>query len=91
VAANEALLAARWPETGGRLRRRDGGWSAVLDLPPGFTDEAVTTALLAWDGVLVHPGYYYDFAEENVLLLSLLTPEGDFRSGLEALLTRVRS
>jgi len=56
---------------------REGGWYAVLDAsavaPPGG-DEEMALDLLSRDGVFVHPGYFYDFARDGHLVVSLLTP-----------------
>ncbi len=59
---------------------------AVVDVTGRPSDEETAAALLAAEGVLVHPGYFYDFEEEGVLVLSLLTPEADFAQGLERIL-----
>jgi hypothetical protein len=36
--------------------------------------------------VLVHPGYFFDFAHEAFLVLSLLAPEADFAEGVARIL-----
>ena len=36
-------------------------------------------------GVLVQPGYFYDFESEAYLVVSLLTPEAIFREGISRL------
>jgi aspartate/methionine/tyrosine aminotransferase len=36
-------------------------------------------------GVSVHPGYFFGFAGEGWLVVSLLTPEDEFRRGVEAI------
>ena len=36
-------------------------------------------------GVLVQPGYFYDFADEAYVVVSLLTPEPSFDAGVERL------
>jgi alanine-synthesizing transaminase len=69
------------------IRPREGGWYAVLELPAPWTDDAFASALLE-DGVLVHPGYFYDFEEENLLVTSLLTEEPTWHQGLERLAAR---
>ncbi len=48
-----------------------GGWMQVLGLPRTRTDEAWALEMLRRD-VIVHPGYFYDFAEEGHLVVSLL-------------------
>ena len=41
--------------------------------------------LLARQGVLVQPGYFFDFENEAFLVVSLLTPSEVFREGIERL------
>jgi hypothetical protein len=67
-----------------RVAPREGGWYAVLECAlaaAGRTDEELALELLERQGVLVHPGYFYDFEGEAFLVLSLLTPEDVFRPG----------
>jgi aspartate/methionine/tyrosine aminotransferase len=88
--ANERFLAERLGgQAAARLLRREGGWYAVLELAGEAADEELAMALLVKDGVLVHPGYFYDFSAERFLVLSLLTPEEIFRQGVERLLRRL--
>ena len=35
--------------------------------------------------MIVHPGFFYDFAENNRIVISLITPEQEFRQGLAIL------
>ena len=49
-----------------------GGWSAVLRFPRVVAEEALVLELLERHGVAVHPGYFFDFATEGYLVLSLL-------------------
>jgi alanine-synthesizing transaminase len=59
----------------------EGGWSAVLRVPRLRTDEELALALLE-RGVLVHPGYFFDFAGEGHLVVSLLTSQESFSDGI---------
>jgi aspartate/methionine/tyrosine aminotransferase len=68
-----------------RLLEVEGGWYATLRVPRIRSEEEWTLALLA-EGVLVQPGYFYDFESEAYLIVSLLTPENTFRKGIETLL-----
>jgi aspartate/methionine/tyrosine aminotransferase len=63
----------------------EGGWSLVLRLPAVKTGEEWAIELLERDGVLTQPGYFYDFANEAYLVVSLLTPQADFAEGLARL------
>jgi aspartate/methionine/tyrosine aminotransferase len=58
------------------------GWYLPLRLPPGVDDEALALTLLREHGVYVHPGYMFRFDEGTHLVVSLLTPEPDFETGL---------
>jgi len=61
-----------------------GGWSAVLRIPREPGEEATCLALLD-AGVLVQPGWFYDFAGGAFLVVSLLAPPGDFTAALAPL------
>jgi alanine-synthesizing transaminase len=60
----------------------DGGWCAVLRVPAVQSDEELAITLLRKGGVLVHPGHFYDFPRDGYLVVSLLTPMGDFCEGV---------
>jgi alanine-synthesizing transaminase len=49
----------------------EGGWSAVVRVPTTRSEEDWVCALLERD-VAVHPGHFFDFAEEAYLVVSLL-------------------
>ncbi|HET6346913.1 MAG TPA: hypothetical protein VFH51_18405, partial [Myxococcota bacterium] len=55
-----------------------GGWCAILRLPQGLDEDAVVVALRRDAGVLLHPGYFYDFARPGYLVSSLLPPVAPF-------------
>jgi aspartate/methionine/tyrosine aminotransferase len=61
----------------------EGGWSAVIRVPRIMSDEDFALALLD-RGVLVQPGYFFDFPE-GYLVVSLLTREDVFREGIARL------
>jgi alanine-synthesizing transaminase len=85
--ANMRLLQERMGEMDGvRLLQAEGGWYAIVEAP--IDAEALALELLQTDGVLVHPGFFYDFATDGYLVLSLLSP--DLPAGLEPLLARLR-
>ena len=50
----------------------EGGWSAVLRVPAIESEETLVLRLLDDADVLVHPGYFFDFADEAFLVVSLL-------------------
>jgi aspartate/methionine/tyrosine aminotransferase len=49
----------------------EGGWSAVVRVPSTVPDEERVTRLLD-DGVLVHPGFFFELPGDGHLVLSLL-------------------
>ena len=69
----------------------DGGWSAVLRVPSTIGEEELVLHLLEEDGVLVHPGYFFDFPHEAFLVISLLPPGAEFDEGVRRILERVHA
>jgi alanine-synthesizing transaminase len=68
----------------------DAGWSAVVRIPSIRSEEEFVLELLDRDGVLVHPGFFFDFPHEAFVIVSLLPPPEAFASGVRRLLERVR-
>jgi aspartate/methionine/tyrosine aminotransferase len=66
--------------------RSDAGWSAVLQVPTFESEEELVVSLLVREGVLAHPGYFFDFARESFLVVSLLPPPDVFADGLQRVL-----
>jgi alanine-synthesizing transaminase len=67
----------------------DGGWYSILRLPTVRSDEEWALRLLREHGVLVHPGYFYDFSDEGHLVISLLPPPEVFEPAIAKLLACV--
>jgi alanine-synthesizing transaminase len=67
----------------------EGGWYAVLRVPAVQSDEEFAIRLLENQSVLVQPGHFYEFADEGHLIVSLLTPAGEFSEGIRRLLACV--
>ena len=68
-----------------RLLRSDGGWSAVLQVPSLEPEEDLVLRLLD-GGVLVQPGYFFDFSRESFLVVSLITPPAVLADGIARIL-----
>jgi alanine-synthesizing transaminase len=68
----------------------EGGWYATLRLPRTETEEAWSLLFLEEEGVYVHPGHFFDFAEEAYVVVSLLTPAATFQEGALRLLGCVK-
>jgi len=84
----EALRAAVGATAAVTLHDPSGGWSAVLQVPSTQTEEALALALVEQDGVLIHPGYFFDFPREAFVVVSLLPAPATFDAGLSRLLAR---
>jgi len=65
----------------------EGGWYAVLRVPATRPDEEVAIELLEKQDVYVHPGHFYDFPADGYLVVSLITPEHEFKEGIDRLLS----
>jgi alanine-synthesizing transaminase len=74
--------------------KTEGGWYAVLELPRTRegkvrSDDDWALELAREDGVLVHPGHFYEFTSENHLVLSLLPAPDVFSEGIRRLAARL--
>jgi len=74
-----------------RVLAASGGWYAVVQVPTLRTEEEFVLDLLTCDGVLTHPGYFFDFPRGSHLIVSLLTPEAPFAAGIERMLERANT
>ena len=86
TASNLARLRAAVHGSAATLLRTEGGWYAVLQVPRTRSEEEWTLQLLDEHGVLVQPGFFFDFESEAFLVLSLLPEPATFAEGI----TRVR-
>ena len=68
-----------------RVLRIEGGWYVTLQVPRIRSEEAWTLELLE-RGVLVQPGFYFDFESEAFLVISLLTEPSVFQPGVRNIL-----
>lgn len=84
--ARLGALAVEWPAT--TVLRAEGGWYAVVQVPAIVGEEDLVLALVEQDGVLVHPGYFFDFRREAFLVVSLLPPSDTFARGVTRMLER---
>ena len=89
IKANLAFLSKSVEASAVRLLKLEGGWCATLEIPRRLPEEELVLSLLATDNVLVHPGYFFDFAREAYLVLSLLPLPDTFRPAVEKILARV--
>ena len=69
----------------------EAGWYAVVQIPNLASEETVVLELLDSVGVLVHPGYFFDFDREAFLVVSLLPRPDVFDFAVQALFQHIGS
>ena len=90
VAANLELLRRRAaPPSPVTLLEPEGGWYATLRVPATLPEEERVARLLEDEGVLVHPGYFFDFPHEAYLVVSLLPEPDPFAEAVDRMLSRM--
>ena len=63
----------------------EGGWYITVQVPRVRSEEEWVLHLLQEENVLVQPGFFYDFASEAYLIVSLLTEREAFLQGFARL------
>jgi len=71
-ASLDALQRALAEKPHAQLLPVEGGWTAVVRVPSITTDEEFALDALA-NGVIVQPGYFFDFERDGYFVVSLLT------------------
>jgi alanine-synthesizing transaminase len=66
----------------GNILPVEGGWYVTVQVPRVRSEEGWVLELIS-EGVLVQPGFFYDFASDAFLILSLLTAPEIFREGVD--------
>jgi hypothetical protein len=75
-----------------KVLRVSGGWYAVVKIEHNApskrfaANEGFLMSLLSTQNVLLHAGYFFDFAQHDCLVVSLLADESDFREGIRRIL-----
>lgn len=82
-AANLATLNRMAADSSARVLRVEGGWYATLQVPRVRSEEEWVMRLIEDCGVLVQPGFFFDFEAEAYLVLSLLTECSIFTEGAQ--------
>jgi alanine-synthesizing transaminase len=67
----------------------EAGWYSVVQVPAVVPEETLALELLQRTGILVHPGYFFDFEREAFLVLSLLPEPATFASAAQELLCEI--
>lgn len=69
-----------------RVLKSDGGWYGVLHVPAIQPEDDLVVSLLTGEGVLVHPGFFFDFPREAFAVVSLLPPADVFADAVARVL-----
>jgi aspartate/methionine/tyrosine aminotransferase len=89
IATNRAALAAALRDAPAcRALHADGAWCATLRIPAARAEEDIVVDLVEKDGVVVHPGYFFDFPFDGILVVSLLPRPDDFARGIASVCRR---
>jgi aspartate/methionine/tyrosine aminotransferase len=91
LAALDRAIANFGPSAPVRRLPLEGGWYAILEVPRLHDEDAWVELLVQEDGVIVHPGYFFDFDRDGFLVLSLLSSVAHFREGVARLMRRLTS
>jgi alanine-synthesizing transaminase len=84
-----ALVAAAGAVSAVTLLAPAGGWCAVLQVPSLRFEDTLVLDLVEQHGVLVHPGYFFDFPREAFVVVSLLAAPEAFDAGMARVLACV--
>jgi aspartate/methionine/tyrosine aminotransferase len=67
----------------------EGGWSVALRVPAVESEETLVLRLLRDRHVLVHPGFFFDFASEAYIVVSLLPEPSVFDTAMSRVITSI--
>ena len=85
ISENRQFLTKNLKGRGVQLLQADGGWSAVLKIPSVEDEESWAMKLLEKERLLVYPGYFFDFPEPGIGVISLLLSPEIFQEGVSRL------
>lgn len=85
----DRIVAALGPEAPLRRLPVDGGWYVTLEVPRIHDEDGWVELLLKEEGILVHPGYFFDFDRDGFLVLSLLPEPNVFADAVTRLVHRI--
>jgi hypothetical protein len=83
-----ALRAAAASHPTVEVLEAEAGWSAVVRVPATQSEEDLVVDLIDGAGVLVHPGFFFDFPHEAFIVVSLLPEPRLFSEGVRRVLER---
>jgi DNA-binding transcriptional MocR family regulator len=90
LAGNRAALARAAAGAPFDVLGGGGGWAAVLRAGEALDEERLCLDLLE-EGVVVQPGFFYDFERPGFVVVSLLPEPDRFARGVAALAARLRA
>ncbi len=67
----------------------EGGWNAILQIPQLKSDEEWVEYFLTNHGVIVQPGFFYDFDRDGFWVVSLLTTPDIFQKGIDIIVKEI--
>ncbi len=85
LATNLAAARAELADGPFRVRRCDGGWTVIVDVPRNLPVPDLAVHLLEHVHLAVHPGWLYDLPADGALALSLLPEPDRFAEGVRRL------
>lgn len=86
----DEALRALGPDAPVRRLPVEGGWYVTLEVPRVHDEDGWVEALVRDEGVIVHPGYFFDFDRDGFLILSLLPEPDVFSEAISRILRRIR-
>jgi aspartate/methionine/tyrosine aminotransferase len=81
LAALDATIAAH-PSCPVRRLPVDAGWYALVEIPRTRSDDAWAELLLEEEGLVVHPGWFFDMSEAGTMVVSLLLEPAVFADAI---------
>jgi alanine-synthesizing transaminase len=89
LAALDGALAALGAEAPARRLAVEGGWYAILEIPRTRDEDAWVQLFVRDEGIIVHPGYFFDLPDEGFLVVSLLPDEAAFAAAIKTVVRRL--
>jgi len=90
LGALDAALAALGAEAPVRRLPVEGGWYAILEVPRTRDEDAWVQLFVRDEGIVVHPGYFFDLPDEGFLVVSLLPDPSVFAAAIATIVRRLR-
>lgn len=89
LAALDATLAALGAEAPVRRLPVEGGWYAILEVPRTRDEDAWVQLFVREEGIVLHPGYFFDLPDAGFLVVSLLPDPAAFAAAIATVVRRL--